>query len=94
MPFIIRQYLIDRLKEHSLDCAFKDEGDRVIIFIRWKDYFEIEYHGSTETGYSIFDVSFTQTPCYSVLYFYERIIEEILEEYTRLAKYLKLERNN
>jgi len=93
MPFIVRQYLIDKLKEHNLECAFKDEGDRIIIFVR-NEIFEIEYHGNDEEGYSIFDVSFETTyPCYSVLFYFEKIIEEILCEYTRLSKYIKLKRN-
>ena len=91
MSFIVRQYLVDRLKEHHLDCAFKDDSDMLFIFIRNND-FEIEYHVHTDT-YFIHNVVFTDTHYYQELFYYEKIIEKILDECERLRNYLKLERN-
>lgn len=98
MPFITRNYLVERLKKLGLDCAFQDNSDYVSVYVRHRD-FEIQYivrpHDLIdETIYYIKSVEFVDYyRDYQKLYEIEKQLEPIFDEFIELSDYLKVERN-
>ena len=98
MPFITRNYLVERLKKIGLDCAFQDNSDYFSVYVRHRD-FEIQYivrqHDLIdETIYYIKSVEFVDYyRDYQKLYEIEKQLEPILDEFIELSDYLKVERN-
>ena len=99
MPFITRNYLVERLKKLGLDCAFQDNSEYVSVYVRNRD-FEIQYivrpHDLlTDTLiFYIKSVEFVDYyRDYQKLYETEKRLEPIFDEFIELTSYLKVERN-
>ena len=91
MPFITRQYLVDRLKTYNLKVAFEDDTYFHTIYVRHQD-FEIEYI-VRDTGYFYIDnVVFNKEKDYQLLFEYEKKLEPMISEYVELNEYLKVNR--
>ena len=93
MSFIVRQYLVDRLKENDLQVAFEDGGDFLMLYVK-DDEFEIQYKVDFDREkMRIVNVVFTDGYYdYQYLFEIEKRIESLIKEFIKLHNYTKVER--